>query len=158
MTKTAFIVLISVFILSSANAVVTMCKRKITYTSPSSCSSYTGTSNVNSNGVSGCSGGSPTVTEFEVWGGCGPNSGSGGYSSPDVQTSAGIQPATNAAGQYCYCQIKSINQLAVAPSARWVFGNVYGSASNCANACAGNCAYAAQYNSGFRSALFSAVE
>ena len=41
MTKPILIILISLFMLPNANAVVTMCKKKITYTSPSSCGSYT---------------------------------------------------------------------------------------------------------------------
>ena len=153
MTKTAFIVLISVFILSSANAVVTMCKKKITYTSPDSCSNYNYANYADYGEVSGCSG--STVTDFQVWAGCSPNVYSGNYMA--IETPYPISYASNqTAGRYCYCQIKSINGTAVA-SARWVFHGGYGSASLCASLCANSCAYNAQNDSGFRSALFSAL-
>ena len=130
-------------------------------TTPDMCSSYTSsTYSVNFNRVYGCSGNS-SVTEFEVYGGCGPNLGSGSYSSPVVQTPSGVQLATNQAGPYCYCQIKSINGGAnVASSPRWVFFLDYASsgAVPCANVCANGCANYAQYSSPFRSALFQALQ
>ena len=156
MNKTIFIVLVSLFILSDAGGML-LCE-KITYTSPSSCSSYTNNFSVESNTVSGCSGGGSTVTTFDVSGACSANVYSGSFGA--IETPTGLVSAPNATGsqQYCYCQIKSINLLAVAPSARWVFRSVLGSASSCAYVCALACAYDARHNSGFRSALFSAVE
>jgi hypothetical protein len=123
--------------------------------SPSSCSDYTATYGVNYNTVSGCSGGS-TVTEFEVYGGCGPNVYSGNHGA--IETPSGIQLATNAAGQYCYCQLKSINGGADLPGSPWrVFGYNHGEAAICADHCASYCAYDAHRDSVFRSALFAAA-
>ena len=141
MTKPILIILISLFISTAANAVVTMCRRKDPLrTSPASCSTYTGNGGVDSNRVYSCSGGESMITEFEVWGGCGTNAGTGGYTNPIVQIPIGVQKATLAAGPNCYCQIKSLNTNLVAPSARWVFNYDYGSASACADVCANACA------------------
>jgi hypothetical protein len=125
--------------------------------SPSSCSNQTVAYSVNSNRVYNCTG--STVTEFEVWGGCGPNRGLGDYYyNPREQTPAGVQPATNPAGEYCYCQLKSINGGADLPgSSWWVFDLIFGNADGCAYHCAIECASTAQLLSGFRSALFSAA-
>jgi hypothetical protein len=144
--------LILVLITSAAEGLL-LCENLI----PSSCSNKTGYFNVNSNRVYGCSGGT-LATEFEVWGGCGPNAGLGGYNDPREQEPSGVQPATNAAGRYCYCQLKSINGGANLPwSSRWVFADAYGNAGVCADICAYNCAAAILFYSGFRSTLFSAA-
>ena len=128
-------------------------------TTPDTCSNWTYNTSVNFNRVYDCSGGSLGITEFEVWAGCGPNAGSGDYSSPIVQTPSGVQLATNQAGRYCYCQIKSINGGAnVASSPRWMFAYAYADAVVCASVCAHSCAYYARNVSAFRSALFQALQ
>jgi len=129
-------------------------------TSPGSCASYTSTTSVNENTVSGCSGGSAggaAVTTFVVGGYCSATNGSGSYSSPQVQTCSSCSPATSQAGRYCYCKIHSINGTAVVASSRFVFYDAGSAASGCAFNCAYGCASDAQLLSGFRSALFSAL-
>ena len=130
-------------------------------TSPDSCIGYTSSTSVNFNKVLACSSapGGFLVTEFEVWGGCGPSAGSGSWTSPVVQTPTGVLPATNAAGRYCYCQIKSVNGGAnVASSPRWVFRYGNTGSSGCSYYCALDCAYNALDSSVFRSALFQALQ
>jgi hypothetical protein len=130
-------------------------------TSPTGCTAYTETKNVNENTVSGCSGGSAggeTVSSFVVGGYCSSTLGSGSYSSPAVQACSNCSPATSAAGRYCYCKIHSINGTAVASSSRFVHTNRHGSAAaDCKSGCAGYCAYYAQGFTAFRTALFSAL-
>jgi hypothetical protein len=129
----------------------------------SSCSSCTSTSNVDYNSVSGCSGiiyYNKEVNRFEVWGGCSSNIPPADASpeTPKILTPSNIgYAATNNKGQYCYCQIKSINGTAVASSPRWVLVVDYNASSYCAESCAYACAYHAQYTSVFRSVLFSAL-
>jgi hypothetical protein len=127
-------------------------------TSPSLCSSWTSNTAVNYNRVYSCSG--STVSEFEVWGGCGPNIGIGNYNDPKEQTPSGVQPATNNAGPYCYCQLKSINGGVDLPgSPWWVFADSINFIiiGGCIHLCTYGCADLARGNSGFRSALFSAA-
>jgi hypothetical protein len=122
--------------------------------SPSSCSRYTGSNNANYNRVYECSG--STVTEFEVRVGCGPNPGIGDWNVPREQIPSGVQPATNAAGQYCYCQLKSINGGADLPgSPWWVFVYDQGDADHCAIGCSHNCPGLVMTYPGLRSLLFS---
>ena len=127
-------------------------------TSPATCSNYTTITSVNFNRVYDCSGGGSSVTEFEVYGGCGPNAGSGSYYYPVVQTPSGVQLATNQAGRYCYCQIKSINGSSVASSTRWLFLNDHSFAADCGNDCAYYCAKYARTYSAFRAAFFQALQ
>ena len=147
---------------NNANAAL-LCEIDLT-TSPITCDNFLGSSHSDSDRVYNCSGGS-SVTEFEVWGGCGPNPGIGGPSSgahhwdiPTVQTPSGVQLASYAAGPYCYCQIKSINGSNVASSPQWVFLDDYGLVYYCVTGCAYVCANYAKHESGFRSALFQALQ
>lgn len=121
------------------------------------CTSYTLIYLVDYSTVSGCSGGGSPVTTFEVWGGCGPNLGSGNYSNPVIQIPSGVQLAMVAAGRYCYCQLKSVNGVAVPYSNKWIYCHPPGSPGSCQNGCASYCAGEATYNNGFRTALFSAA-
>ena len=130
--------------------------------SPAACSSFTQNYSVDFNRVYDCSGGGSSVTEFEVWGGCGPTTGSGDWHNPIVQTPSGMQLATNEAGRFCYCQIKSINGTAVASSPRWVRGNYYENTARCAifctYYCASFCSSPSSYTPAFRSALFQTLQ
>ena len=144
----------AVLLIADVNAAL-LCEFQLT--SPDTCSSSTYNTNVNSNIVYGCSGGS-SVTEFEVWGGCGPNVYNGGWGT--IETPSGVQLPSNQAGRYCYCQIKSINGGPdVASSPQWVFLDaVAGYAPVCASDCAYFCAHGALSSSGFRAALFQALQ
>ena len=127
---------------------------EIDLTSPNMCNNYISDYRVDSNRIYDCSGGS-SVTEFEVWGGCGP------YVYSDIpgtiETPSGVQYATIAVGRYCYCQIKSINGGAnVASSPRWVFYSDLGW-TGCVNSCARYCAlFATDYV--YRSKMFQALQ
>ena len=140
--------------MSDANAAI-LCE--IDLRAPDTCSGWTSISYANSNRLHTCSGGS-SVTEFEVWGGCGPNVGIGDWNTPIVQTPSGVQYAANAAGPHCYCQIKSINGSNVASSSRWVFLEDRSLAGDCSRFCATFCSETAVFYSGFRSALFQALQ
>ena len=126
-------------------------------TSPDTCSNYTYDMDVNSNKVYGCSGGS-SVTEFEVWGGCGPNYGSGHWDNPVVQTPSGVQYALNAAGRHSYCQIKSINGINLAPYNRWVYSASAATPDNCASVATRGCSRYAKEYPDFRSVLFQTLQ
>ena len=129
-------------------------------TLPDTCDSYNMAFDLDFNKVFSCRGGGSSVTEFEVYGGCGPNAGSGSWSSPVVQTPSGVHLTTNAAGLYCYCQIKSINGANVASSPRWLFGTAETYVHTCSRYCSHDCAYNSHgwNHSIFRAALFQALQ
>ena len=126
-------------------------------TPPNTCNNYSYTSYADFARLYNCSGGS-SVTEFELWAACSPDVGSGSVNNPIVETPSVVLPASNAAGKYCYCQIKSINGSDVPSSPRWVIVTDRGSADACAHHCADSCVYYAMNYSGVLSALFQALQ
>ena len=140
---------------NNANAAL-LCEIDLT-TSPITCDNFLGSSHSDSDRVYNCSGGS-SVTEFEVWGGCGPNYGSGHWDNPVVQTPSGVKYALNAAGRHSYCQIKSINGINLAPYNRWVYSASAATPDNCASVATRGCSRYAKEYPDFRSVLFQTLQ
>jgi hypothetical protein len=130
-------------------------------TSPTSCTSYTSTASVNTNTVSGCTGGNDElgvgVSSFVIYGYCATSSGSGNYSSsPRTQACSTCSAATSGTGRYCYCRMYTINGISATTNS-FVYVNDLSNASNCKTNCTAYCAsYAANSSyTAFRTALFS---
>ncbi|MDR1207250.1 MAG: hypothetical protein LBK26_02450 [Rickettsiales bacterium] len=122
------------------------------------CLHYTSEYSVNENEVEDCNGyfNETLVPKFKVGGYCSPSKGKGNYDAPEVQDCDDCSPATSRAGEYCYCKIHSLNDVAVA-SSRFVFNDESLYASVCASMCTNKCTMEAWFSSGFRAALFSAL-
>lgn len=97
---------------------------------------------------------------FEVWGACDPAAGVGDQANPVIQSKPGIKLATQQAGKYCYCRLKSVNGGANLPASNlWikVFNAGYTDSYECARNCGPHCAHAAQDHPQLRVSLFSAA-
>ena len=129
--------------------------------SPDVCNFHTGRNYSDFAGVYSCSSpqGGSTVTEFEVWGGCSLIRGTGTNQNPIIQTPSAINLATSSVGDYCYCQLKSINKISLPSSPKWLYRFAYSSISGlCEDNCPDDCAANALYIPAFRSALFQALQ
>ena len=161
MHKKKIILFIIIVILALASAIL-LYKINIVVP-PESCNgNHAHKYNIDYNTVADCRGGSfngSKITKFEVYGGCGPNLGIGYWNNnPQVQTTSDVQLATMAAGKHCYCQIKSINGIAIIPYVRWASHSNYHNATACAYHCADDCVDSASHYLWFRSVLFSTLK